>query len=278
MSTLSVETVVARCLLDAEFLHAMRADPVAALAPYELDEAARRDLHRLDVDRVGQFAGFITKVQHNYLWQQVPYTRALMKFHRIEIELFSAYHARHLELRAARATRSEKIAAFLDFVAEQAAPGRWRGLADVVRHERLQWEIEEAGPPAEVAAAGAAAEPTGDLVPVARGHLRVGRFELSPLEIVAQIASGAPAPETLVARPHCLVYWAPAPAGEVRVMEADDLTAALLGAVDGRLRVRDVVSRVAGEAVGAGTVRRVLPIFERAAADGLLALREPGRG
>lgn len=275
-ANIGVESVMARCLLDADFLRAMSSDAASALASYDLDAAAWRDLVELDFTGVRHFAGFITKVQHNYLWYWVPYTRALVKRHRIEIEVFSAYHGRHLELRARQATRAERIASFLDHLGGYVADGRWPGLTEILRHERIQWEIEMSGPAAAAPEPQAGAGRFADRVPTVRGSLRVGAFELSPLEIVAQLAGGEFCAERLVARPHCLVYWAD-PVGEcLRILEADELTGALLAHVDGRRSVHAVVGSAIGETASEETLERVRPVFDAAVHGGLLALCSGG--
>lgn len=275
-----VDSIIARCLLDAEFLARLASDPGAALAAYDLDEHARRDFESLDVGSVRSFAGFVTKVQHNDLWEWFPGTRSLLKSYGIEIETFAAYHPHHLRLRARRAPRDEKIAAFLDFLEARLAaapPARYRGLRDLLVHERLQWEVRQ-----EVAAAGVGMVENGSggrggrfdrLVPTVRGALRVGVFEISPFAIVTQLAASRFDPSELEVRPHCLVYWADPEAGELRVLEVDDLTAALVEEVDGCRSVGAVVRRATRRLGLEALPSRFRPVFEAAAARGLIELR-----
>jgi hypothetical protein len=268
---MGVESVVARCLLDADFLQRARSDPAGTLAAYELDERARADFHALDFTRVGNFAGFITKVQHNYLWESMPYTRALLKHYAIEIEVFAAYHETHLALRKRGATRREKIGAFLEFLDAYITSG-YPGLRDVLRHERLQWEIESSQPSAAVTAPRPASGLPGELVPRIRGSLRVGWFELSPLEIVAQMSAGRFDPGQLSLDPGPLVYWVDPAAEQLRIMRADSLTAALLSGIDGHSPVGAIVSRVAGRRADAAALARVQPVLDHAVQLGLLTL------
>jgi hypothetical protein len=271
-ATAAVESVLARCLLDADFLGAVSSDPAAALAGYDLDERTRGDLEALDFSKVRKFAGFITKVQHNYLWDPMPFTRALLKHHGVEIELFAAYHARHLELREEGASRPAKISSFLEFAQAFVTERDYPGLREILLHERIRWELESLPPTGTVPDARVDPGPLGKLVPHARGRVRVARFELSPLAIEQQLASGRFEPSELSAGKRDLAYWSDPGSEQLRILEIDELTAALVSEVDGKRSVRAVVARVAGRAADDETAERVRPVFEGLADAGLLAL------
>src|SRR6266550_4698035 len=114
MTTDVVNTIVARCLLEPYYLERFERDPRAEVAHLELDEPLRQELSSLDCQRVRRFGGFISKVQHNDLWDQFPYTRALLKFYGAELDTFAAYRGQHLSLgRAGRPSRETKIRSFL---------------------------------------------------------------------------------------------------------------------------------------------------------------------
>jgi len=265
-----VESLVARCLLEPEFLRAVAAGEEAGLSAQQ-----RRDLAELDLERVGQFAGFITKVQNNHLWEPLPFTRALMKHYGIEIETFAAFRARHLVLRAARASRDEKVAAFIEFLDERlAAADGLPGLRDILRHERLRMELATAGRAAARHVDAPRPPGFGALVPAARGVLRVASFAYDPLAIAATISRGALGAEELAAGPVCLAYVAGAEG--LRVLEVDELTAALLAHADGRRRVGEIVAIVAGEPVSEQLVARARPIFDAAEDAGVIVLRGAG--
>jgi hypothetical protein len=273
-----VDSILARCMLDAEFLAAVSADPERALEGYDLDERSRSDFTRLDFGRVRQFAGFITKVQHNHLWESIPFTRALLKHYGLEIAAFSAYHGTHLRLRAEGASRQEKSDAFFDFLDRYASETARRGLRDILRHERLELELRQAGAPLEGSEPAACldARPAGPFrlaVPAVRGVLRLGRFEFSPLAVASSLVDGTFREELLERRPHCLAYWVEPGSGTLRILEVDELTGALLEEVDGRRSVRTVVRRALRKVAAAAGVAELRPIFEAAADRGLLRLR-----
>jgi len=114
MTTDVVNTIVARCLLEPGYLERFERDPRAEVAHLDLDESARHELSSLDCRRVRRFGGFISKVQHNDLWDSFPYTRALLKLYGAELDTFAAYRGQHLELvRAGRPSRERRTKSFL---------------------------------------------------------------------------------------------------------------------------------------------------------------------
>jgi hypothetical protein len=285
--TTSVESLIARCLLDAAFLRDARADPARALAERNLGPEALPVLAAIDLSRVRQFAGFITKVQHNHLWESMPYTRSLMKHYGAEIEIFATFHGRHLDLRASHAPRTERLDAFGDFVdAYAAARDDVPGLRDILRHERIQMELRAqmssmsgAVDPLTTSAPDAAGRPTryASLVPAVLGALRVASFEHDPLAIAAAVSRGDLPDGVLSAPPNTLAYAARPAARQLRVLEIDALTAALLVQVNGRRSIRAIAARVTGRAAPAVPVSRLRPIFDAARDAGLITLQSrPG--
>jgi hypothetical protein len=281
-----VDTILARCLLDPEFLRRVSNDPGGVLAAYDLDERARRDFESFDFGSVRNFAGFITKIQHNDLWESLPGTRSLLKHYEIEIETFTAYHPLHAGLRARRVPRDEKIAAFLDFLQARLAAKpheRYPGLRDVLVHERLTWEIRtrlsKEGDEGRTNGAASRSGRFDRLVPAVRGVARVGSFEFSPFAIAEQLAQGRFEPSGLSAKPHSLVYWGDPVSQQLRVFEVDEVTAAILREVDGRRSVGAVVRRATRRLGGEAPPSRFRPLFETTADRGLLALgrREDGK-
>ena len=282
-----VESVVARCLLDADFLGEIMTDPMGALSGYELDERARSDFDALDFSRVRNFAGFITKVQHNYLWRTTPYTRALLKLYGIEVEVFATYHARHLELRARQASREEKIVSFTDFLCAYASNTAYPGLRDVALHEHICWDLESApeldrlpqpcGDRAQTVPPRQASQP-GGLVPQVRGALRVAFFTFSPLETIEQLSADSFDPGCLAPCPAPLVYWVEPETRRLRIMQTDALTAAILAAADGDTPINAIVRGLSDRLATPDAVRRILPVVQAAADRGLLQLLNPDGG
>lgn len=140
-----INSFVARCLLDPGYLDRLARNPHDEIAALPVSTGTRTAIAGLDFERVRLFAGFISKVQHNDLWDDFPCTRSLLRYYRVELATFADYRAHHLELaRAGKPTRAAKTEAFLDFLESRLrrpVGPEYPGLLDVLTHERLHWEV-----------------------------------------------------------------------------------------------------------------------------------------
>ncbi|MFI1400582.1 hypothetical protein [Streptomyces sp. NPDC020681] len=247
----AVSSVVARCLLDPGYLDRLTQSPDDELAELPVDAETRVAIAGLDFERVRLFAGFISKVQHNDLWDNFPGTRALLKYCGAELATFADYRAQHLELgRAAKPSRAAKTLAFLDFLESRLrspdAP-EYPGLLDVLTHERLHWEVTESvlerrlpiqGRPAP----GPVRMDTADRrAVVAWDAVRVAVLSYDPLEVKARLRNGGQALSDLSPKAVCLCYWGRHSLGRVSVLTVDPPTAAVLAAVDDGRPVHEVL-------------------------------------
>lgn len=240
----TVNTVLARCMVDPDYLALMASDREAALRGYELDARTRADFLALDVRRLIGLATVITKVQNNGLWQWLPYTRALTVRYGIEHELFAAFQREHQLLRSGPRTRDEQTLRFLDFVRaalDEWIPEEMPGLREVFLHERILWEIRTAlGSPTATGTA---------RVPAPNGALRIGHFACSPSEVIAAIRKERFIPEDVRPVPQWLVYHGNLETNSVRTLEVDAQAARILELADGTRSVA-AIARDAGCARG----------------------------
>jgi hypothetical protein len=284
MDSSVVNTIIARCLLDAGFLERMALDPSAALEGYALDARTRADFLVLNTDKIRNFAGFITKVQHNYLWESFPYTRALLKLYKIEIEVFVAYLPMHQCIRAeGRATKDQKIESFVAFLLaylDSQEHSQYPGLREILLHERILWEIGitlGAGKPPEPPASAieiASLRPHqwGSVVPMVRGALRVGNFMYDPWQIIEYLTQKHFALHQIPMQRRYLSYWADSATNQLRILELDDISAALLSQVDGRRAIRTIVRQVTKNIHGRVRLAQFWPFFQAAFDQGLLTV------
>jgi hypothetical protein len=281
-----VNAILARCLMDADFLDGVRRDPEKHLRQYDLAAETRLEFLQLDWTRLYNFAGFVTKVQHNQLWQTMPYTRALLKYYRIEIEIFAAYRRTHLRLRAAtRVNPDDKIRSFIEFIDSYLAshnPDAFPGLRDIVCHERILWESElilnrpehdpDNGQPTKVSFTSLEPVELGIVVPIVRGALNVRRYRYDPALIVARLNQGSFAQDAIPRRVRWLGYWADPAAGRLRVLELDRLSSAVLSLVDGRRSVRAIAKRLEGAAAKEVRARQVCAVLDVAEAQRVISV------
>jgi len=263
MSTGTVNTLIARCMVDPEFLALLSSDRDAALRGYDLNDRTRSDFAALDIRRVIGLAAVITKVQNNGLWQWIPNTRALTVRYGLEQELFAAFHREHQALRAGPRTRDEQTRRFFDFLGhalEEWIPEETPALRDVFQHERLLWELRTivaCGTDTLVCASGA---------PAPNGGLRVGFFSSSPHETIAAIRAERFIPANVRSAPQWLVYHADIAAQTVRTLEVDEVTGRVLALADGTRSIAAIARECGIDR------RRVKRLIDAAVDAGLLTI------
>jgi len=260
--TAAVNTILARCMVDPDFLSLLSSDRDAALHGYDIDARTRADFASLDIRRLIGLAATVTKVQNNGLWQWIPYTRALTVRYGLEQELFAAFHRHHQSLRAGPRTRDEQTRRFLDFLRDaldQWIPEETPALRDVFLHERLMWEIR-------TTVAAGTASPGPSRVPAPAGVLRTGFFASSPHESITALRQERFEPADVNCSPQWLVYAGDIATQTIRTLEVDEETAHVLALCDGRRSIA-AVARQSGI-----DRRRVRALIAAAVDAGLLAL------
>ena len=205
--------VLARGLVDRKFTRALLRG-----RPQRLTPAARAAAAAVDAARLALFAGFITKVRHTDLFEHLPGTLGLLRHYGLEIEVFRDYYLERDP--QPRGDTNAKVAAVTAHFMRFAATRRGRtvaGLADVLSHERCQWEVRRA---------------VSQGAPIAgafTGPVRVARLGRDPYEVMAATARGERWRGRTAVR--WWLYWADVTAGELRVIEIDREVAAVIRAI-----------------------------------------------
>jgi hypothetical protein len=285
MNTQLVNGVVARCLLEPEYLDRLARDMDTELASLRIDDATRVELSRLDLEKVRRLGGLITKVQHNNLWDNFPYTRAMLRFYGIELDTFADYRREQLELlRRGRPTSEEKTDNFLSFLEDRLrapAGDGCPGLLEVLTHERLQWDVTRRLLDGDsVAETRQADDPVQTNTPDQRivltcDILRVAALHYDPFAIIADLhVGGQTLKKNLAPKPACYCYWGRRDTETVSVLEVDALTATVLAGVDGRRSVRDLLDAAERTLVDA-TRDDLVHALNQAVAVGFVQLVEP---
>jgi hypothetical protein len=254
MDNTPINSILARCLLDYNFLEQILQNPIVALSEYGIAEDVRKEFSNCGIS-IRNFSAFIAMVQHNYLWTFYPCTRALLKYYKMEIEVFSAYLELHLQLRNSGATRDQKIVAFLEFFQNYLNENRVKnciGLYDMLIHERIISEIrvelnqnQTTDLLSQIIDLATLKSITfGRIIPKVSGILRVAWFSYDPLQIVVRLAQGSFSPDELTYRPRFLVYWVNTTTKQLRIFEIDYLSYLLFSEVNGRRSIRNIRDRV----------------------------------
>jgi hypothetical protein len=266
--------MIARCLTEPRYLE--------SLIVKQRDPAILLELRRMRL-----FGAFISKVQHNHLWDNFPATRKLMQQFGIEFDLFLAYRMENLNHRPHRIHRDAKITRFVRFLDRTLTRSRYRRfslLADVFRHERNIWELSS-----EKCSSVSASEnkegntslhrdlaamnwPTfRELIPSFRGHFRLEQFGHDPLRTIATLRATTSSLNRGRRSSFTLGYWKLTDS-HPSVLKLDAYQGAILSKINGTRRIREIIGRVR-----TGVLRKAAPLqfrgfFEQAKAAGLISL------
>ena len=279
-----VEEIIARCLTEPSFLSAVLSTREAALAGYALDPCAKDEFARTDFERIRQFSGFITKVQHNFLWDWFPATLKLLRHYDVDLDFFAEYRHAYLASGPRGRSQRDKVDSFLQHLTSYLAERQeFPGLSNVIRYERTIWELHQNLALATAGAFRAAGEvkalPWRDilrLVPVLNEPLRIELFDCNPAALVASVMAGAfRAPTAEPARVFA-IRIDPSDM-TLRTLEIEELPALLLSCINGRRSLRSVIARARGLALNSARPAAFSLFFRDAAEFGLVRFRSESR-
>jgi hypothetical protein len=280
-----VESIVARSLTDPAFLEALITAPDKTLDLCCLDPSIKSEFLSADLGKLRSFSGFITKVQHNYLWESLPATRKLLAFFGMEIELFAAYRKILLSQRTKNEERRISILRFIDFLEKytkrkRAAP---QMVHQVLRHERASWEarlavLNSSGPSQtrEPAKKVISWRELRQLRPMMNGYLAIREFSWDPIMMAAAILEERFDGKRPRRRPVILGYWGDCSSSQMRILRLEKIEAGVLCWVDGRRSVRQIVDKVRCGFPAGLLPRDFRGLFEGMTEAGIIRLSAPG--
>jgi hypothetical protein len=193
MTTHSIVTsLVARYLSNPGFRDQIATGRKEALASCGLSQSLNLEFHAVDFRALEGFGGLITKTQHNFLYEDLPYTRHLMRTYGLDLTVFTDYRSQVQSRQSVAVSRAEKTARFVSYLMAwlnsrgQIAPG----LADVLKHEFILYELK--GEAARIVGEmGYYADVARNLPNLAlRPGVRLAEFQRDPLRIIARIQAG----------------------------------------------------------------------------------------
>jgi hypothetical protein len=278
----ALNTIVARCIVDAMFAAALFENDASALTVYQLNDKERSELTPALIQKIRSFAGFICKVQHNDLWDSFPFTRALLRLYRLEHEVFGEYAAYRQAMGAPPKSRAARRLAFIDFLISQLGEGRtaaYPGVIDAALHERILEEFRAAVHDNATALARTRVH-DGDLcerVPQIRGLVRIGYFSTDPVAVTEALKLGRFDVDAVRYCNGWRCYWLEPDHREVRLVDVDPGVAMLLAMVDGRLTTDEVVAQASRALEITGTLAEWLAAVKRLVNIGMLTFHTERR-
>jgi len=254
MSTATVNSIIARCIVEPPFLAALASNPKETLDRYDLDEQARHDFLSLDLTRIQYLAGFITKIQNHDVVAELPQTHILLRHYDLELPVFRAYHETHQRLRRTNPGKNEKLRVFVPFLKgylDSLPAGSAPGLADILNHEWLLWEVREsvarqrsAGEESTTVPVPASGAGLDESIPRLNGVFRVGLFEYIPLEIAAEIASSTFDACRLTKDACIWGYWADPGTASLRLFQLESGVLMVLDQITGNRSISEIIRRL----------------------------------
>jgi hypothetical protein len=250
-------------------------------------QECRAALH--DLKRLRLFGAFISKVQHNNLWDVLPGTLRLMQSLGIELRLFAAYRAQTLTGKLPKPDREAKVRLFLQFLERilSTAPYRrfWM-LENSFRHEKTLWELStdpgvSFSPDRADNDVAAEREVLGamkwsafqSLVPSFEGLFRIERFHCDPVRVVEKRRQFLNKHSCPRRAPQVLGYWrsrGDAPA----VLRLEAHHAAILSRINGIRSVRTIITQVRSDGLRVANPIHFRSFFEEAVHARLVSLTE----
>lgn len=245
--TAHCNAVVARALVDPDFLGRLANTPGLALDEMRVPPPFRMALDHLDTDRLGLVAGYVCMVKHNHLWEELPLTRRLLRDEGLDLTVFVAYARERKASADGRGRGRPKAGDFVDFlVGRSAAAGPQDGLvADLARHELLLARLASASasaPADDSLRRSSGSQPAGPgggrWCPRHRGLIAIQAYDHDPAEWVSRrVSQGDSARRERV----FVCYSRRWEDDGIRFVRVDPATALVLGAVDGRRTVAALV-------------------------------------
>lgn len=195
------------------------------------------------------FGGFITKVQHNYLWMDFKLTLKLMIRQKTELEIFTAYAPVHQENKKIKGiTQEEKILRFVAFLKKYLSdrPQRkYRLVLNVLLHEEAMFLLKAEVNTAEPLSAGAVQKISQKAVPGICGALRHVPMHLPPGKMGECLQQNAG--KLLRSRRKYYSYWYDPHTPAVRILEMPALMRRVLVEVDSKKKIKEIVRHCAAD-------------------------------
>ncbi|MDQ4098393.1 MAG: hypothetical protein M3144_11065 [Actinomycetota bacterium] len=245
MSTAELQSVVARCLVDPQFLRSLRLDPQRTLARVPVDENTRRLAEGVDLQGLEHFRGLVVKVKHTPLWSTFPATLTLLQQAKLDLRVFAAYAEAFLaRAREGPLLLTERASRFLDHLLTFLAAGQEPAagvISDVARHE---WKVEQSATANRSAFTPtvAAHAVTPGCTPGVLGRLEMAHYHFDVVDLAAADLSRVD-PAEVPQRPVTVGYWISPGTGALRLLHLDPVSKVALSSLDGK-RTNAAVDRL----------------------------------
>lgn len=262
----TIEALIARCLTEPDLLESAIENPTAFSG--QVEATLRQEAQQFNFRKLQSFSAFITKVQHNYLWEYFPATRQLLWRLGIEHDVFGEYKRTQLLPLSGAPDRIMRVRRFCEFLEKYSAESRQWMLRCIFTHERLLWELSTFTSPPIVAEANTVSTTWNwakfrRSVPAIAPNVRIVSFDHDPLRVIALLSAKQAELPRVRRKPITLLY-AFGTDSNVRTFTLDPISELVCLAVTGRDSVSKLTTRIRKASSGEVRPSVLRPVFERA--------------
>lgn len=275
MSHDKIQSLVARCLMDPEFLMATiehakaKCDTSRTLDSENRipDECIAAQLIGLDeLERLILFSAFIIKVKHNNLRRTVPLTFQLLAYLNLELDFFARFSAKYLSARVSGplSTKSHLslFESYLLNYVKLLSLDESTLIKSIFIHELTLWQLSQGRDAGGFC-------PSGNGVRW-EGWLRLKRYSIDVLSICNKIKlRDFTSYNYNLGASQVLAYWQPSERTPGSVFIIDELTALILSQLDGQRSVQDIASSLARKGFSGLSIGDLAVFFEEGTLKGL---------
>lgn len=194
------------------------------------------------------FGGFITKVQHNYLWMDFKLTRKMMMRQKVELEIFTAYAPEHQKNKKIKGLKQDdKIHCFVAFLKKylnNRQQRKYRLVLNVLVHEEAMFLLKTGLVSAEPVVH-TSKKLSLRATPGICGAVRHVLMDLPPGRLGECFRPNAA--KLLRRRRRYYSYWYDPHTPAVRILEMPALMRRVLVTVDNKKKIKEIMKQCAAE-------------------------------
>lgn len=221
-----ITSLIARSVLDIEFLNQLGSGKYVPA----------------DIQNIRYVSAFITKVKHNFLWNNFPLSRQLLINLKKEIEIYSAYLEQYQKnSRTGKLSVNEKIKNFNNFLLSFLHGKKeyeYRVIYNVLLHEITITELKTAGNTLVKARGSANEKKPAGKIPFLSGTFKIVSLYIKPDQMEACIFQNRVLP--LLKRPVLYCYWADTKNQDIRIFRISKNISSVLYLINSNDTVRQI--------------------------------------
>lgn len=226
-----ITSLIARSVLDIEFLNQLESG--------KCSREQKKILNALPADagHLRYVSAFITKVKHNFLWNNFPLSRQLLINFKMEIEIYSAYLEQYQKTsKTGILSVNDKIKNFNNFLIcflHDKTEYEYRVIHDVLLHEIIITELKTAG---NILAG--VNKKTVRKIPYIHGSFKIVRLYIKPEQAEECVFQNKVI--TLLKRPVVYCYWADPKTQDTRIFRISKNISFILSLINSSNTVKNI--------------------------------------